>query len=141
MLRPCGRATMSGMNTTSARDVLVIGHRNPDTDAIASAISFAALYKWQHDVPVRACHLDEIGPETGWLLKYLQLDPPQGINDVYLRVADVMEREVPRLSADQTLREAGQLMVQLGIRALPVVDGNEKLLGLVQTDTLSLIHI
>lgn len=125
------------MTVESMNPVLVIGHHNPDTDAVCSALAYASFYHWQtgrHTIP---CHLDDLAPETAWLLNHLGLEAPHAISDVYLRVADVMERQVPMLRPDQTLREAGYLMQMHQVRALPVVDGDGRLVGLVQSDTLA----
>ncbi len=125
------------MNNHSSDPILVIGHRNPDTDAICSALAYADFYHWQSGRPTQACHLDELAPETIWLLQYLKLMPPQQISDVYLRVADVIETHMPVLRPEQTLREAGLLMQEHHIRALPVTNEQQHLVGIVQSDTLA----
>ena len=125
------------MTVESMRTVLVIGHRHPDTDAVCSALAYASFYSWQTGRNAIPCYLDDLAPETAWLLNHLGLEAPRPISDVYLRVADVMETQVPMLRPDQTLREAGQLMQLHQIRALPVVDDVRRLLGLVERDTLA----
>jgi manganese-dependent inorganic pyrophosphatase len=117
--------------------ILVIGHRNPDTDAICSALAYAELFRWQSGRAADACYLDELAPETIWLLEQLGLDPPRAISDVYMRVSDVMLELPAALSPGQTLREAGLLMQEHAIRALPVVDGEHHLIGLVERDALA----
>lgn len=117
--------------------ILVTGHRNPDTDAVCSALAYASFYQWQTGVQTVACHLDELAPETAWLLDYLQLAAPRSISDVYLRVVDIMETQLPVLQPDHTLREAGHLMQDYQVRALPVVDEHRRLIGLIQGDTLA----
>src|SRR5690348_16784351 len=101
---------MSSTRSTIADPILVVGHRNPDTDAVCSALAYAALYHWQTGAATEACFLDDLAPETAWLLHHLRLAPPRPITDVYLRVRDVMETRVPHLRPEQTLREAGMLM-------------------------------
>lgn len=117
--------------------VLVIGHRKPDTDAICSALAYAALYSWQTGRPALPCYLDDLAPETAWLLTHLGLAPPTPVSDVYLRVVDVMDPDPPVLYAGQTLREAGLLMHERQIRALPVIDRERKLVGLIERDALA----
>ncbi len=117
--------------------VLVLGHRNPDTDAVCSALAYAAFYRWQTGQPAVACYLDELAPETAWLLQHLRLAPPEPIADVYLRVREVMATEIPRLRPDQTLREAGMLMRDAEVGALPVVDAGGQLVGLLRRETLA----
>lgn len=125
------------MTSNSKRTVLVIGHRNPDTDAVCSALAYASFYQWQTGQDAVACYLDDLAPETAWLLRSLGLDAPHAIEDVYLRVADVMEAHIPVLRPDQTLREAGHVMQEHAVRALPVVDATRHLIGLVQRDALA----
>ena len=125
------------MTEESIHPVLVIGHHNPDTDAVCSALAYASFYRWQTGRNTIPCYLDDLAPETAWLLNHLGLEAPRAIGDVYLRVADVMERQVPMLRPDQTLREAGYLMQAHQVRALPVVDSDGHLVGLVQSDTLA----
>ena len=103
-------------------EVLVVGHHDPDTDAVCSALAYADFYTWQTGENAVACHLDELNRETAWLLSHLGLQAPRAIRDVYLRVQDVMMTHVPKLHPDQTLREAGLIMQDRGLDALPVVD-------------------
>src|SRR3954453_20820994 len=117
------------MTVESNHTLLVIGHHHPDTDAVCSALAYASFYRWQTGQDAIACYLDDLAPETAWLLRHLGLEAPRAIDDVYLRVADVMETHVPVLRPDQTLREAGQLMQMHQVRALPVVDDANRLLG------------
>lgn len=117
--------------------VLVIGHRHPDTDAICSALAYADFYHWQTGRDVVPCYLDDLAPETIWLLNHVGLAAPRPIADVYLHVADVMQTQIPILRPDQTLREAGLLMQLHEVRALPVIGGDGRLLGLIQRDTLA----
>jgi len=125
------------MMVESTHTVLVIGHHHPDTDAVCSALAYASFYGWKTGRDAIPCYLDDLAPETAWLLRTLGLDAPRAIDDVYLRVADVMETQIPVLRPDQTLREAGQLMQRHQVRALPVVDRANHLVGLVQRDALA----
>lgn len=102
-------------------EVLVLGHHDPDTDAICSALAYADFYAWQTGENAVACHLDELNRETAWLLSHLGLPAPRPIKDVYLRVWDVMMTDIPTLRLDQTLREGGLIMQDRGLDALPVV--------------------
>ena len=129
---------MSASTTRPASDnVLVVGHRHPDTDAVCSAMAYASFYAWQTGQPAVACYLDDLQPETVWLLHHLGLAPPRRITDVYLRVAEVMERDVPHLHPGQTLREAGLLMHDYNFGALPVVDENDILIGILRREMLA----
>lgn len=125
------------MTAERAYEVLVVGHRNPDTDAVCSALAYAQLYHWQTGRPTLACHLDDLAPETAWLLGHLGLAAPRAISDVYLRAGDVMETNTPMLRPHTTLREAGTIMRERGVRALGVIDGEGQLVGLLQRENLA----
>lgn len=121
----------------SPAPILVVGHTNPDTDAVCSALAYAVFHQQLTGEPTLACHLDEVAPETQWVLEQFQLTPPQPISDVYLHVRDVMERDVPHLRAAQTVREAGLLMQERGVGALPVVDDQNLLIGIFTREALA----
>jgi manganese-dependent inorganic pyrophosphatase len=123
--------------TAPTAEILVIGHRNPDTDAICSAMAYADLYARLHGAATVPCHLDELGPETSWLLRHLGLPAPRQVADVYLRVADVMLRDTPHLRPDDTVRRAGLLMHDHQLSALPVLDGEGRLTGMIPRDLLA----
>jgi len=118
-------------------EVLVVGHHDPDTDAVCSALGYAAFHTWRTGEKAVACHLDELNRETAWLLAHLGLQPPRTIEDVYLRVRDVMVNNAPTLHADQTLREGGLLMQRHGLGALPVVDHGRRLMGMLALEKLA----
>lgn len=118
-------------------DILVIGHRNPDSDAICSALAYADLYARLTGARTAPCHLDALGPETAWLLARLGLAPPRPITDVYLRVADVMIADAPTLAPHDTVRRAGKLMREHQLSALPVLDPDGRLLGIVTRELLA----
>ncbi|MBV9787888.1 MAG: putative manganese-dependent inorganic diphosphatase [Chloroflexi bacterium] len=117
--------------------ILVVGHTNPDTDAVCSALAYADAYQQLTGETTIACHLDEVAPETQWVLEQFQLAPPRAIADVYLHVRDVMERDVPRLRPEQTVRAAGLIMQERGVGALPVVDDHDVLIGLLTREALA----
>ena len=118
-------------------EVLVVGHHDPDTDAVCSALAYADFYTWQTGENAVACYLDELNRETAWLLSHLGLPAPRPIKDVYLRVQDVMLTHVPKLQPDQTLREAGLIMQDRGLDALPVVDPEGRLTAMLARGKLA----
>ena len=122
---------------TKIDEVLVIGHHDPDTDAVCSAIAYASFYSWQTGNLAVPCHLDNLNRETAWLLKHVGIPSPRPIKDVFYRVSDVMFRDAPALYPDHTLREAGLMMQQNDLGALPVVDRIGKLVGLLERDKLA----
>jgi manganese-dependent inorganic pyrophosphatase len=118
-------------------EILVIGHRHPDSDAICSALAYADYHRRTTGANAVACYLDELGPETAWLLKRLGLEPPRQISDVYLRVADVMLSDTPWLRPDDTVRRAGLLMQEHQVSALPVLAADGHLVGMLSSKLLT----
>jgi len=104
--------------------ILVFGHRNPDNDSICSSVAYAHLKNLTDPenvyVPAR---LGPVPPETEWVFGRFGLQLPEEIGHVHARVRDVMTEDVVSVSTDVTMLDAGRLMHEKGIRALPVVDG------------------
>ena len=61
--------------------IYVIGHVNPDTDSIASAMGYAWLIRERDDEDVVAACAGAINPQTTWVLKKLGLEPPLLLTD------------------------------------------------------------
>lgn len=131
-----------------AAPVVVVGHQNPDNDSICAAVGYAylknELEKKAHEadpdrpvtqyLPVR---LGPMPPESVWVLDEYGVDAPKVISHVYARVGDVMTPNPYSISKDATLMEAGQMLRRHNVRALVVVDEEEKYCGLVTTRMLA----
>jgi manganese-dependent inorganic pyrophosphatase len=112
--------------------IYVTGHRNPDTDAIASAIGYAEL-KARVDpnndyVPVR---LGPCNPQTKWLLERSGVSAPQLLPHVMLRVCDVMQPSFPVARHNDPIRAAGLAMARADLDLVPIVDDDGALVGVV----------
>jgi hypothetical protein len=118
--------------------IYVTGHRNPDTDSIASAIGYAEL-KQRLDseneyVPVR---LGEMNAQTQWVLKRSGCRPPDFLPHVMLRVRDVMREGFAVASHDEPVREVGLEMARKDLDLVPVVDAGGALAGVVTERALA----
>ncbi len=122
--------------------VAVFGHRNPDTDSIASAIAYAWL-KQQEDpkTPYQAFRLGDINRETAYVLEYFDQDPPPFLPHVYRRVREAMVTDVITAPVDATAYDVGFLMRERGIRSVPLVDEAGRPHGVVTTRTLAEVYI
>ena len=120
------------------RPVYVTGHRNPDTDSIASAIGYAELRNrldpHNEYVPVR---LGEANAQTRWVLEQAGVAEPRHLPHIMLRVRDVMEEEFERAGGDESVRSVGLLMAQKGLDLLPIVDGDGNLAGVMTERVLA----
>ena len=124
--------------TTQARRVLVIGHRNPDTDSICSAIAYAHLKNQlgtgSRYVPGRAGDLNR---ETRLVLARFGVKPPALFEDVSAQVEDIDIRQVEGADEAMTIHEALVRMRDEQLSTLPVVSAKKALLGLVTTNHLA----
>ena len=117
--------------------IYVIGHRNPDTDSIASAIGYAELKKKLGYENVRAAMAGTPNPQTRSILERLGIDPPLYLADVHPKVRDVIKRRPVTAAATMPLKEALELFYRHNVRVLPVVDAGNQPLGMVSLIRLS----
>ena len=119
-----------------AKPIYVIGHRNPDTDSICSAICYAELKQalGEHAVPARA---GKINMQTKFVLDHFGVSMPMLISDLYPRVKDVMREEVVSVGPRDTLRELGRIMKKHNVKSIPVVAKDDFLLGMVSVGDLA----
>jgi manganese-dependent inorganic pyrophosphatase len=119
------------------KKIYVVGHKNPDTDSVASAIAYAELKKKLGHSNVYAAMAGSPNPQTRYILDRLGIEPPQYLADVHPKVKDVISRQ-PVTARDSTpLKEALELFHKYGIRVLPVVDEFEVPCGVVSLLRLS----
>lgn len=119
------------------KQVFVIGHRNPDTDSIASAIAYAAFKRKLGYDNVTAAMAGAPNPQTSYILKRLGVEPPLYLADVHPKVRDVLGRRPVTADAAMPLKEALELFHRHAIRVLPVVDGDRVPQGVVSLLKLS----
>ena len=105
--------------------IYVVGHKNPDTDSICSAIAYAALktkLTGHAYEPRRAGQLNE---ETQYVLEKFAVKPPKLLSDLKEQIKDVELKEVEGLTSNSSIRTAWETMRELNIHTLPVVrDGS-----------------
>lgn len=122
------------MKTT--KPTYTIGHRNPDTDSICSAIGYAHLKQklGEHVLPARA---GKINAETKYVLEKFQVSTPKLITDLYPRVKDVaLECRIVVKETD-TLRRLGEILRKHDLKSVPVVDQSGLLSGIVTVSDLA----
>jgi len=117
--------------------IYVIGHRNPDTDSIASAIAYAELKRRQGQPNVHAAMAGEPNPQTRYILQRLGLSAPLYLADVHPKVRDVLNRQPVTASASMPLKEVLELFHRHTVRVLPVVDQANTPIGVVSLLKLS----
>ncbi|MDD2367224.1 MAG: putative manganese-dependent inorganic diphosphatase [Desulfuromonadaceae bacterium] len=119
------------------KSTYVIGHRNPDTDSIASAISYAALKQELGDKTAIAAMAGAPNPQTRYILDRLEITDPLFLADVHPKVRDTIKREPITVGRQASAYEALELFNKSGVRVLPVVDDDNKPCGILSLLRLS----
>ena len=116
--------------TNHSQKIYVIGHKNPDTDSICSAIGYArlkSLVTGKEYVPRRA---GQINAETQFVLDRFQVQIPEYLGDVGTQVKDIEIRKTEGVSKFISLKKAWTLMREQNVVTLPITE-NEKLEGII----------
>ena len=92
-------------------EIYVTGHRNPDTDSIVAAMSYAALRNALGDRDYVAAHLDHINDESRRMLNRFGFEPPITIPNVRTQVRDLDFDTPPALDASVTMDRAWHIML------------------------------
>lgn len=117
--------------------IFVIGHKNPDTDSICSAIGYC-YYQKQIGVPnVYAVRLGEINKETEFVLNYFEVVMPESISTVKMQVGDAGIDHVVPIAPDVSILRAWSIMKSQNVKTLPVVNGDGQLLGVCTLSDLT----
>lgn len=117
--------------------VYVIGHRNPDTDSIASAIAYAALKRQTGMVEAVAAMAGEPNPQTRYILDRLGIAEPLYLADVNPKVRDIVNRSPVTVSLQNSAYEALEKFQSSGVRILPVLDDSKRPQGMLSLMRLS----
>ncbi|WP_022851805.1 putative manganese-dependent inorganic diphosphatase [Limisalsivibrio acetivorans] len=119
-------------------EILVIGHKNPDTDSIASAYCYAELKKEldksNRYLPARCGNINK---QTRYIFDRFGVTPPPFIKDVYPKVSDVMTHKVVAIDVNEPVYGVIRNIDELKIRITPVVSGGNRLEGVVSIYELS----
>lgn len=104
------------------KTVYVIGHRNPDTDSIASAIAYAELKRRTGMHKAVAAMAGEPNPQTRYILGRLGIADPLYLADVHPKVRDIVNRQAVTVTMESSAYEALEKFHASGVRVLPVLD-------------------
>ena len=115
----------------TAHKVVVIGHRNPDTDSICSAIAYAELKNKTSDLVCEPRRAGKMNQETEFVLKKFGVRPPRMCTDVNPKIRDVDYREMPGIPGSTSLRKAWEIMRDKQIDTLPVTSADNELEGVI----------
>ncbi|MCQ2536977.1 MAG: putative manganese-dependent inorganic diphosphatase [Lachnospiraceae bacterium] len=123
--------------TTHTRKTYVIGHKNPDTDSVCSAIAYAYLKNQINhtDTFIPKC-AGELNSETTFVLKEFGVPEPEFVADISTQVKDIEIRETAGVSGSLSLKKAYNLMQEAGVVTLPITE-DEELKGLITINDIA----
>ena len=121
---------------SSMKPIYVIGHRNPDTDTICSAIAYAALKRARGEDAV-AARTGPVNAETKYALEYFGAEAPMLLSDLYPRVKDIMLTNDTVVRETDTLHHLGKVMQKHSLRSVPVTNAEGILAGIVTVSDLA----
>lgn len=113
------------------KSTIVIGHKNPDTDSICSAICYADLKSKLTGENYIPCRAGEINSETEFVLKKFDVEPPRLIESLEPTLADVQFREVGGISPEISLKRAWEHMRDQNIQTVPILTKRGKIRGIL----------
>jgi len=113
------------------REILVIGHRNPDTDSICSAIGYAEFKRRTGMREAVAARCGDTNDRIDFVLNAFGVPAPKFVSNVSPKVRDVMAQNVHSVGPQITVAEALGLMEDQGIRVLPVLNADKTCEGLL----------
>lgn len=121
--------------------IYILGHKNPDTDSICSAIAYAEFknkISGKTAIPVR---LGEVNRETEFILNHFDVEKPELIKTVKVQVSDLNIDNIAPVSPAISLKMAWSIMKKYNTKTLPVVDNSDKLIGIVSISDLASIFM
>ena len=120
-----------------AHKVVVIGHRNPDTDSICSAIAYAELKNRTSTLVCEPRRAGKMNQETEFVLKKFGVTPPRMCTDVNPKIRDVDYREMPGIPGSTSLRRAWRIMRDQQIDTLSITSADNELEGIITVKDLA----
>ncbi|SJZ34749.1 putative manganese-dependent inorganic diphosphatase [Anaerorhabdus furcosa] len=118
----------------------VVGHKNPDSDSICSALAYANLKRELGEDAI-ACRLGPLNDETKFILKKFNLENPLLLKDARSQLMDIEKDNANLINEYNTMKEAWSEMLGASNRSLAVIDDAENLVGIVSTSNLAMTRL
>ena len=118
------------------KPIFVVGHRNPDSDSICSALAYANLLQLKNRNAI-ACRLGTLNEESKFVTKYFDIEGPILIKDARSQIRDIDMDEPVLIHHTQTVKDAWELILKTRNKSLMVVDDIGKLVGVISSSDLS----
>ena len=113
------------------RKTIVIGHKNPDTDSICSAICYARMKQKLTGMEFEPCRAGHVNAETQFVLDYFGVEPPRLVENVKTQVKDIEIRRTQGVDRNISVKKAWNLMQDENVVTLPAVSDGGVLEGLI----------
>ena len=113
------------------RKTIVIGHKNPDTDSMCSAICYAKMKQKLTGMEYEPCRAGHVNAETQFVLDYFGIEPPRLVENVKTQVKDIEIRRTQGVDRNISLKKAWNLMQDENVVTLPAVSEGGVLEGLI----------
>ncbi len=112
--------------------IYIVGHKNPDTDSICAALSYA---EFKNKIGAKAipARLGSLNRETAFVLDYFGVAAPELINNVKPQISDFIIDDTFPVSPDVSIKSVWNIMKNNNVKSLPVVDDENRLIGIVST--------
>jgi len=119
------------------REIYIIGHKNPDTDSICSALAYSNLKNSLEKKLYRAGRAGEINKETEFVLNYFAVEKPILVKNVGCLVVDAMVSDTQTIDQNAPIRAVSRLISKASARFVCVVDHRQHLVGVVTVSDLA----
>jgi len=120
------------MSNSKLEPLLVVGHQNPDTDAICSAIAYASYLTETGNAEVEAICCGDIPERTQWVLDQAKLPAPRLVLDVRATAGDLVGNEDFWVNERDTILSAYRTMLQVNMKSIPVIDDKKSVVGILK---------
>lgn len=117
--------------------VYITGHKNPDSDSICAAYSYAEFKNKTSDLPAIPVRLGNVSQETQFILDYFGVEAPQFLETVKLKVEDLEIDTMAPIASTISLKMAWNIMRDNHLKSLPVADANGRLKGILSISNLT----
>ena len=117
--------------------VYVTGHKNPDSDSICAAYGYSEFKNKTSNLPTIPVRLGNVNAETQFILDYFKVKAPRLLETVKLKVEDLDIDTIASILPNLSLKMAWIIMRDNHIKSLPVVDDNERLVGILSISNLT----
>lgn len=125
------------MHLNHEKEVIVIGHKNPDTDSICSAIAYADLKQKLTGKKYTPKRAGEVSKETAFALSYFGVSAPGFLADVRTRVCDMEIKEVPAVNGKISIKQAYSLMKENDASTVCITDADGCPEGLITISNIA----